>query len=181
MTGRAYPDEAAADFEAPPSSFEDQEGRQIDLAVATGADYEDLVEMYQAFDPEDRAQGVPPVRDEAIRDWIETLLSDECVNVVARDGAVVVGHATLVPDTPPTEDDGGDYELAIFVQHEYQGAGIGTALLKALLGRGQDEGVEKVWLTVERWNEPALALYRSVGFVTANAETFEMEMAIRLH
>jgi GNAT superfamily N-acetyltransferase len=176
MTGRAYPDEVADDFEAPPQSFADGEDRDIGLRVADGGSYDDLVEMYLEFDPDDRAQGVPPVREDDIREWIDTLLSDDCVNVVARHADAVVGHATLVPD-----GDAGDYELAIFVQHDYQGAGIGTALLKALLGQGQREGVENVWLTVERWNDPALSLYRSVGFVTSDAETFELEMAIRLH
>ena len=37
-----------------------------------------------------------------------------------------------------------------------------------------------MWLTVERWNDPAIALYRKVGFETTNTESFEIEMSIRL-
>jgi len=93
--------------------------------------------------------------------------------VFAWDGDTVAGHATLVPD-----DDA--HELAIFVDQAYQGAGVGTALIRALLGHGARVGIERVWLTVERWNRAAVALYEKVGFETASAESFELEMAARL-
>jgi ribosomal protein S18 acetylase RimI-like enzyme len=95
---------------------------------------------------------------------------------VALEGDRVVGHATLVPD-----EDGETVELAIFVHHDYQGAGIGSKLIRGLLGHGQRVGVEKVWLTVERWNDAAVALYESVGFETSSAESFELEMTLRLN
>jgi ribosomal protein S18 acetylase RimI-like enzyme len=130
--------------------------------------------MYLDFDPADRAQGIPPVKEEPIREWLDTILDDDCVNVVAKHEDTVAGHATLVPDND------GEHELAIFVLQAYQGAGIGTALVETLLGRGQAEGIDHVWLTVERWNEPAIALYEKVGFETSSAESFEVEMAILL-
>ncbi|MFB6296848.1 MAG: GNAT family N-acetyltransferase, partial [Halobacteriales archaeon] len=72
------------------------------------------------------------------------------------------------------------YELAIFVHHQYQGAGVGSRLIRHLLGEGERRGVERVWLTVERWNAPAVNLYEDVGFETTKAESFELEMALRL-
>ncbi|MFB6074735.1 MAG: N-acetyltransferase family protein [Haloarculaceae archaeon] len=171
---REYPDEPVDDFPSPPRTVTDGEGREITVERADAADLERLVEMYRAFDPADRAQGIPPVRESAIRQWLDTLLDAESVNVLARNGDRVVGHATLVPDN--TEE----YELAIFVLADYQGAGIGTALIKTLLGAGAADGIEHVWLTVERWNDPAIALYRSVGFETTSSESFELEMGIRL-
>jgi len=66
------------------------------------------------------------------------------------------------------------------VLQAYQGAGIGTALVETLLGHGQAEGIDHVWLTVERWNDPAISLYEKVGFEISSAESFEIEMAIRL-
>ena len=171
---RTYPDEPAGPFPSPPSTVTDDEGREILVRTSGAQDFDALEEMYEAFDPADRAQGIPPVDDAAIREWLDTILSRESVNVVAEHDDQVVGHAVLVPDN----DEG--YELAIFVLRGYQGAGIGTALLERLLGCGSDVGVEKVWLTVERWNEPAVALYRKIGFETTSAESFEMEMSIRL-
>jgi ribosomal protein S18 acetylase RimI-like enzyme len=63
---------------------------------------------------------------------------------------------------------------------EYQRAGIGSQLMEGLLGHGQGEDVERVWLTVERWNDVAMALYRKFGFETSDTESFELEMALRL-
>ena len=170
---REYPDEVAGPYESPPHAFEDRNGRRIEIRR-----FEDtidaLVEMYRDFDPEDRAQGIPPAAEPQIRRWLENLAAENCLNVVAWNGDEPIGHAMLVSD----ED--GAYELAIFVLGEYQNAGIGTGLIKALLGAGQADGVERVWLTVERWNKPATALYRKVGFVPTSDEGFELEMAARL-
>ena len=169
-----YPDEPADDFLAPPRSERDRRGREITYATADEADMDDIVEMYRDFDPSDRAQGIPPVEEGAIVEWLETILGEDCLNVVARHDDAVVGHATLVPDRH------GNNELAIFVHQEYQGAGIGTDLLRSLLGHGQERGVETVWLTVERWNDPAIALYEKAGFETSSSERFELEMKIRI-
>lgn len=172
---RQYPAEPIGRFEPPPRTFEDGAGRSVRLERFgdSDADTEDVAAMYDEFDPADRAQGIPPTRPEEIRTWLESVLAEDCVNVLALTDDRVVGHATLVPDEDASE-------LAIFVLRAYQEAGIGTALLTALLGAGQDEGVEQVWLSVERWNAPARALYRKVGFETVDSESFELEMTARL-
>ncbi|WP_311173894.1 GNAT family N-acetyltransferase [Halobellus ordinarius] len=174
-TDRHYPDEIAGPFEAPPIGFEDREGREIEIRAYEGTDeeYEALASMYVAFDPSDRAQGIPPSDEKRIREWLDNILAEECLNVIAWDGDQAAGHATLVPD----ED---VYELAIFVLQTYQEAGIGTRLMKALLGYGAESGVELVWLTVERWNKAAVGLYKKIGFEVSDSESFELEMAIRL-
>ncbi len=180
MTGdRVYPDEPVEEFDRPPLRFDDRAGRPVVVrAMDDEADYEPLVEMYVAFDPEDRAQGIPPTGEDRVRDWLEHIITEDCVNVVAEHedtpGTDLVGHATLVPDGQ------GAYELAIFVLSEFQNAGIGTTLITGLLGAGQRQGADRVWLTVERWNNAAVALYRKVGFETSGTESFELEMSLRL-
>lgn len=173
MSERPFPDTVSGPYPSPPLEREDDEGRTITITEYEG-DREDLLDMYADFDPADRAQGIPPVGEDQIRDWLDHLLCKDCYNVVAKHDDQVVGHATLVGD------DEGDYELAIFVHQDYQGAGTGTDLLEALLGHGADAGIEKVWLTVERWNRPAINLYKKVGFETTDAQSFEHEMSIRL-
>jgi ribosomal protein S18 acetylase RimI-like enzyme len=172
---RRYPDEVAGPFESPPFTFEDREGRDIEIRPHDGSDeeFEALVEMYTAFDPADRAQGIPPGQERRIRDWLDNILGEDCLNVVAWDGEDAAGHATLVPD-------GDASELAIFVLQAYQEAGIGTYLMEVLLGHGAENGVEKVWLTVERWNRAAVGLYKKMGFETSDSESFELEMTLRL-
>jgi ribosomal protein S18 acetylase RimI-like enzyme len=180
MTDRNFADEPAESFDAPPLTFTDREDREIELRayapdreIGGRSEYEALVEMYDAFDPSDRAQGIPPAREDRVRDWLDNILTDDCLNVIAWDGPNAAGHATLVPD-------GEAYELAIFVLQDYQRSGIGTRLMTGLLGYGQQEGIEKVWLTVERWNRAAVGLYKKIGFETSDAESFELEMTLRL-
>jgi len=175
-TDRRYPDTVSGPFEEPPVAFVDREDREIEIRPYSGteAEFEALVEMYADFDPSDRAQGIPPGQEPRVRTWLESILSEDCLNVIAWDGETAAGHSTLVPDG---ED---DYELAIFVLQAYQEAGIGTHLIESLLGHGAANDISKVWLTVERWNRPAVALYKKVGFETTGAESFELEMAIRL-
>ena len=171
---REHPTEIAGPYEGPPGSFTDAEGREISIRRCDD-DFEALVEMYRSFDPEDRAQGIPPTDEGSIREWLESLMKSDCINVLAFHEGSVVGHAMLVPDRH------GDSELAIFVLREYQQAGIGTELVEALLGAGRTAGVERIWLTVERWNGPAIALYRKVGFESSDSSGFELEMAATLN
>jgi len=177
MSERPYPDEPAGPFPTPPRTFTDGEGREITIRVHEGRNgaaddaFDALVRMYVDFDPADRAQGIPPIGERRVRDWLDVLMGG--FNVIAWHDDRAVGHATLVPD-------GAVYELAIFVHQDYQHAGVGTELIRLLLGYGASEGVERVWLTVERWNQPAVSLYHSQGFETTEAESFELEMSLSL-
>ena len=155
-------------FPRPPQEFTDREGRTVTMEAYDG-DAEPLVAMYTDFDADSRSQGVPPRKEPAIREWVEGLL-EEGFNVVVRHGDRPVGHAVLVP----VED--ASSELAIFVHPEYQSAGIGSQLIEVLLGHGQAEGVEHVWLAVSQRNHVAMRVYRSVGFETRLREHVEIEM-----
>jgi len=85
--------------------------------------------------------------------------------VVAELDGAAVGHAFLEPL--------GDlaaishvFQLTIVVHPGHLGRGIGTTLLKDLLGWAQrDPRVKKVELRVRATNERAIALYRKVGFL----------------
>ena len=173
---RSYPEETAGPFRPPPETLTDETGARVQieqLPTPTGDDLEELIAMYDAFDPADRAQGIPPIRPDDIRAWLELVLT-EGIDVIARRGDAVVGHATLVPD------DADGYELAIFVHQDHRRQGIGSALVRSLLGAAAEAGIERIWLTVERWNHRAISLYESVGFRPTRRGRFELEMVIRL-
>lgn len=150
----------SSDLPSPPLSFTDAEGREIDVCELDEADVEGLVEMYDGFDPDQRAQGTPPLGEEAIRSWLDRLRTGE--NVIAVHDDRIVGHVSFVPD-------GTDrHELAIFVHQDYQRAGIGTHLIRVGLGHARDRGVTYVWLSVEAWKRGAQRLYSRAGFSTVN-------------
>lgn len=173
---RSYPDDAASGFPGPPLEIRSEAGAGIHLERCTASDsacVAGLVEMYDTFDPADRAQGIPPVGREKVRSWIEVVL-EQGIDIVAWQDEEVIGHATLVPDGEI------EYELAIFVHQDHRRQGAGSALLRALLGAAAAAGIEYIWLSVERWNTVAVALYESVGFRTCDAASFELEMSLRL-
>lgn len=166
---RPYPDEPVGGFPTPPRTVTDDEGRRVELRRLT--EPAELLGMYLGFDRTDRAQGIPPTGESAIRDWLDRVTGEQTVNVVTHHDETAVGHATLVG--------GPEWELAIFVLQGYQGAGIGTELLRTTLGLGVDQGIERVWLSVERWNQPAIALYDKLGFEPVE-DAVEIEMTLRL-
>ena len=82
--------------------------------------------------------------------------------VAARVDDTLVGYAGIarLGRTPPFE-----YEIhTIGVDPAYQRHGIGRAMMDRLLATIEPDGV--VFLEVRTDNEPALTLYRSLGFVT---------------
>jgi ribosomal protein S18 acetylase RimI-like enzyme len=53
---------------------------------------------------------------------------------------------------------------SVVVEPEHRGVGHATAMMAALLEWGAEQGATTVWLHVETDNQPALALYGSLGF-----------------
>lgn len=169
-----YPEEPVdEEFPRPPRTFRDDEGRKIEVERADD-NVEGLVGMYSEFDAGDRAQGIPPSGESNIREWLDVVLEQESLNVIGWHEDEPVGHAMLVADKD------GSYELAIFVAEEYRGAGIGTEVMRTSLGAAQEHGIDRVWLSVERWNQPAIKLYDKLGFERMTDTGFELEMTIRL-
>ncbi len=163
-----------SDFVVPPHSFTDDEQRDITIERGSEADLDDLVSMYCNFERDDRSQGVPPMTEEKIRDWMSYIFPEDAYHIIAYHGDRLVGHSFLVP----ADDD--HYELAIFVLREYQAAHIGTELMYTLLGLGQSEGITDIWLSVESRNNHAITLYENIGFEREHTSRTELEMAIAL-
>lgn len=156
----------------PPRSFEDAEGRSIDVRERENLRDEGVLEMYRTLDGRCRAMGIPPVTEADRRDWLESLESG--LNLVAASGDRVVGHAALLPAADDT------HELAIFVHQAFQNAGIGTELLRTLLSEARAVGISSVWLTVACGNGPAKKLFRSVGFDVSERNRRQLTMTMEL-
>ena len=91
--------------------------------------------------------------------WTEAMFWSELAQqhyyLACSDGPTVVGYAGLAsyPDEAQVQ--------TIAVAPKYQGRGVGRRLLTALLTAA---GPRRVLLEVRTTNEPALTLYKSMGF-----------------
>ena len=65
--------------------------------------------------------------------------------LIATDGDVIIGHAMAVDRAG--SGSGSTADVAVVVADAWQGRGIGSALLQALIGRAQARGV--AWLTMD--------------------------------
>ncbi len=52
----------------------------------------------------------------------------------------------------------------VFVSEDARGTGLGRALVEAAIERARERGCRRIELDVDEANEPALALYHSLGF-----------------
>ncbi|MDO3410482.1 GNAT family N-acetyltransferase [Saccharibacillus sp. CPCC 101409] len=80
------------------------------------------------------------------------------------------GYGYVADDVP---------ELGMALLPEARGLGLGTALLEALFEKLREDGVERVSLSVDPGNEPAVKLYRRFGFEEAGREGTSITMTAR--
>jgi GNAT superfamily N-acetyltransferase len=89
----------------------------------------------------------------------------------------VIGYALYHLSYEPSYAARGVYLCDLYVRAAARRRGIGRALAAAVARRCRELGRSHVWWVAKRWNEPALAFYRSLGAVTsdviAHALTFE--------
>jgi ribosomal protein S18 acetylase RimI-like enzyme len=91
------------------------------------------------------------------------ILGDRGRYLVAEQDGAMLGHAFL--DPMEMRANAHVFRLTVVVHRGHRGHGVGRALLDALLAWAQgDPRVSKVELLVRATNEPALRLYRDLGF-----------------
>jgi len=57
-------------------------------------------------------------------------------------------------------------EFSVYVEREWRGKGVGSALLRALTARAKQLGFHKMVLSAFPWNAAGMALYQKYGFRT---------------
>lgn len=153
-------------------SFRDREGRCLRVATFGAGPCDEerapLEAMYEAYDTADRAQGLPPADPDSLEDWLDRLL--EGANVIAWDEERAVGHAGLHPVAADR------HELVIFIDSDYQGAGVGSELLSELLEAHRERGGGTVQLSVDPTNEAAINLYEKFDFEVETETALEIQM-----
>lgn len=96
--------------------------------------------------------------------WSESSVSSELMNplslwIVALDGQVVAGYVG-------SQSVLGEADMMnLAVRPEYRRQGVGEQLVESLIDRLRDSGVHSLTLEVRTSNDPALALYKKLGFI----------------
>lgn len=159
-----------------PSVLRDHDGRLYTVRAHAPEDRPRLEAFYDAFEPKRSAQGLPPEGPARVRRWLDGVLAGGAHLIVEAEGALV-GHAMLMP----TQRE-GEREYAIFLDDAVRGRGVGTEVnrLAARVARGL--GIQRLWLSVEPHNRPAVRSYQKAGFrcraATIYSSELEMEMVL---
>jgi len=154
----------------------DKNGKPFEIRRYRIEDYADLQKMYADFYPKGKFQGMPPLKDDASRRWIDSLL-EKGDNFLARQDGATVGHVVLLPNFEQ-----GDAEYLVFVSHPKRGRGIGSELTRAVIGHARCLDLKSIWLTVGTTNFRAIGLYKKFGFVFSEGglTDHERKMILRL-
>jgi len=156
------------------TKFWDETGWTFDVGMGTKSDHEALLGMYDAFHPEDKAQGLPPSEPQARSRWVRLCL-ETGVNLLVWLEDEVVAHACLFPNMERK-----DAEYLIFVRRPFQHQGVGKRLTELSLEKARELDLATIWLTVESFNFKAIRLYKRYGFVSCDEGGTERTMILRL-
>ncbi|MGQ9637068.1 MAG: GNAT family N-acetyltransferase [Thermodesulfobacteriota bacterium] len=153
----------------------DKAGHPFTIGICYAEDYSCLLDMYLHFSPKPASQGLPPEDPEICQKWLKNLFSAG-INLLARRGDKVIGHAALILDP-----NGKSGEFIVFVDQNHRNLGIGTELTRLALKQSKQLGLESIWLTVPLTNFIAIKLYKKFGFKFVDADPYERVMKIRLN
>lgn len=157
-----------------PSIVFDKENRVSAVRPYRSGDRESLEGFYSAFTPKREAQGLPPEGPARIARWLDSILRNGTHLLVEHEGRLV-GHAMLIPTDRP-----GVSEYAIFLEEGARGQGLGTEvnILSAQVARTLR--IDRLWLSVEPRNRPAVRSYEKAGFRFRPETVFTPELEMEL-
>jgi RimJ/RimL family protein N-acetyltransferase len=159
-----------------PVTLRDREGRVFTVREIRPGDRAQLDGFYDAFEPKRAAQGLPPEGTARIRRWLDGVLAGGTHLIVEVEGALA-GHAMLMPTSTA-----GVREYAIFLDQSVRGRGMGTQVNRVSVEIARTLDVDRLWLSVEPHNRPAVRSYQKAGyrFRTATMYSPELEMELEL-
>lgn len=176
MQSPAGPPAAPLPSAVPASVHRDKRGRVFTVRPLRPEDRPLLEAFYADFEPKRAAQGLPPEGPQRVARWLDAVLVSGTHLGVEMEGRLV-GHAFLMP----TEREGVS-EYAIFLHQDVRGKGVGTEVNRRSAEVARTLRVDRLWLSVEPHNRPAVRSYEKAGFryrpETVYSPELEMEMAL---
>jgi putative acetyltransferase len=138
-----------------------KDGKEVLIRKFLMDDKEKFVEMYESLSAEAVRWGMPPyTRERLEKGWLGNL--QNLISIVAFYGDKIVGHAQIFKFPQPQLKATGD--LVIYLHQDFQGVGLGTAMLSKLIELAKKEGLHRIGLTVVADNKSAINLYKKFDF-----------------
>ena len=157
-----------------PAALYDKENRLSAVRPYRPDDRESLERFYADFSPKREAQGLPPEGPARIARWLDSILRKGTHLLVEREGRLV-GHAMLIPTDRP-----GVSEYAIFLEEAARGQGLGTEVNRLTAQVARTLRIDRLWLSVEPRNRPAVRSYEKAGFRFRPETVFTPELEMEL-
>jgi ribosomal protein S18 acetylase RimI-like enzyme len=138
----------------------------VQVRRATEADTDTIGGMYAALHGDQWEHGGEPPRAEREPDWrsevVASLAAEHIITLVAEAGGEIVGTARLEFGERPY------FRIAdirrVYVRPDWRRRGVAGALMRAAEDAARGGGAREARLSVVAENEPALALYRRLGY-----------------
>jgi len=153
--------------------FESKRGDLITIIPYEEKWFTLALQMYDNYKPLGSVQGLPPIDNEKRHQWLQGTINNG-TNLLALFEDTVIGHASLFAIPVNWA------EYFIFIHQDFQRQGIGTAISYYVIDWAHQEKLSTIWLSVERKNHIAIALYRKVGFKRIGSTDDCLEMMLTI-
>jgi RimJ/RimL family protein N-acetyltransferase len=131
---------------------------EFEVRPARAEDARAMAELFAAVAAERTGIASEPPVDIDERTAVFAAGMLEAGTFVAVAGDQIIGLIRIKPSRH------GFGDLAMLVDRDWRGRGVGSALVRAGIDWARDQGLHKVSLEVFTHNEAAIALYRKSGF-----------------
>lgn len=141
-----------------------KEGSRIVLRAIQPDDEELMLQLFNAFSPETKQRRWFHPKTWMPREELQTYLDNDYERDVALLAVWMDYHGEVPLGVGRYTRQDGEAEVAVVVRDDWQGRGVGTALLRRLIDVAERHGVTALTAEVTRGNEPMLHLFDRLGF-----------------
>lgn len=138
-----------------------KDGRTVYLRTYTPKDKEGLVSFYSSLSPEVLRWSLPPYDRQKVERWTSDLANS--IILLTLSEVRIVGHLHVFRQAW-NERLRGNGELIIYLHEDFQGVGLGTAMMREAIEMARGRGLHRLVLSVVADNRGAVRLYEKVGF-----------------
>jgi L-amino acid N-acyltransferase YncA len=145
-------------LEEPPAGPAGSRAAEVEIRSAVAGDAQAIAAIFaQAVQA---GQGTFQTRTPPVREFAKQLATQP--TLVAVDRGTVIGWVSLGPYMP-ARDGIGLYQL--YIDRSHRGRGIGSQLLRALVGQAESDGYFKIVGRILASNRPAIRVAQTCGFM----------------